>query len=397
MKKKLTALLLTAGLALSLTACGSKTPDPTPTPDAPTPSPSEAAGPVVENFSAEYEMVGTTSAGKPKNDTFIFEGTTEDGIIKTLNFDIIRNKGLEGEYSKKGIMGYMMNTSDAEVTKTESGWSLPHLDIYGYEEKFDFGQFMVYASVENLTEDTTFGELTIASYTGEVLDMEKSLTVYQYLASEAGITLTAETPVKDLLAIFGLYKDGSFQEGKNRVSFAGFHGGRSYGEQIDAIVEHILTHNMTLEDVYTMFQTVNQQSQPISERDTVAGATIAFVGDFQRMVYLAIHGELFEGVVNTTSVEGGTRYEVVTQGYAGEVETYVTIGADGKIVSISVRDAQETPEVGGKLTAENSEFIQALIAGQDDLTKVDTVSGATFTSNALLKAVNFALAAARQG
>ena len=395
MKKKITALMLTAGLALSLSACGNKTPNTTPTPDAPTPS-AEASSPVVENFSAEYEMTGTTSAGKPKNDTFIFEGTTEDGIIKTLNFDIIRNKGLEGEYSKKDIMGYMMNTSDAEVTKTDAGWSLPHMDIYGYEEKFDFGQFMVYASVENLNEDTTFGDLTIASYTGEVLDMEKSLTVYQYLASEAGITLTAETPVQDRLAIYGLYENGSFVEGKNRVSFAGYHGGRSYGEQIDAIVEHILTHNMTLEDVYTMFQTVNQQSEPILERDTVAGATIAFVGDFQRMVYLAIHGELFEGVVNTTAVEGGTRYEVVTQGYAGEVETYVVINAEGKITSISVRDAQETPEVGGKLTEENSEFIQALIAGQDDLSKVDTVSGATLTSTALLKAVNFALAAAQK-
>ena len=341
-------------------------------------------------------MSGTTSAGLPKNDTFIFEGTTEDGIIKTLNFDIIRNKGLEGEYSKKDIMGYMMNVSDAEVARTDTGWSLPHLDIYGYEEAYNFGQYMIYASAETLTEDTTFGELTIASYTGDVLDMEQSLLIYQYLANESGITLTAETPVTELLAIYGLYKDGSFVEGKNRVSFAGYHGGRSYGEQIDAIVEHILTHNMTLEDVYTMFQTVNQSSEPIQERDTVAGATIAFVGDFQRMVYLAIHGELFEGVVSTTPVEGGTRYEVVTQGYAGEVETYVVIDGSGKIISISVRDSQETPDVGGKLTAENSDFIQALIANQDDLTQVDTVSGATGTSKALLKAVEYAQSAAKQ-
>ncbi|MDE6107452.1 MAG: FMN-binding protein [Oscillospiraceae bacterium] len=390
-KKQITALLLALSLC-ALSACTSKTP--TPTPDASTPTPD--AGPVVENFSAEYEMFGTTSAGLPKNDTFIFEGTTENGIIKTLNFDIIRNKGLEGEYSKKGIMGYMMNTSDAEVAKTDSGWTLPHMDIYGYEEAYNFGQYMVYASVENLTEDTTFGDLTIASYTGEVLDMERSLLIYQYLANEANITLTAETPVKDLLAIYGLYKDGSFAEGKNRVSFAGYHGGRSYGEQIDAIVEHILTHNMTLEDVYTMFQTVNQQSEPIKERDTVAGATIAFVGDFQRMVYLAIHGELFEGVVSTSPVEGGTRYEVVTQGYGGEMETYVVINDSGKIVSISVRDSQETPEVGGKLTADNSEFIQALIANQDDLSKVDAVAGATFTSKALLKAVEYAQSAAKQ-
>ena len=47
----------------------------------------------VEPFSAEYEMFGTTSSGNPKNDTFIFEGETTDGIITKLNFDIIRNKG----------------------------------------------------------------------------------------------------------------------------------------------------------------------------------------------------------------------------------------------------------------------------------------------------------------
>ena len=394
MNKKIRSLAAVT-LALSLlSACGPKTPDPTPTPDAPTPSP-EASGPVVENFSAEYEMVGTTSAGKPKNDTFIFEGTTEDGIIKTLTFDIIRNKGLEDEYSKKDIMGYMMNVADATVEKAGDGWALTALNIYGYEEKFDFGQYMVYGSLEALTEEATFADLTIASYTGEVLDLEKSTTLFQYLASEADITLTAETPVKDLLAIFGLYDGSSFVEGTKRVSFAGFAGGRSYGEQIDAIVEHILTHDMTLEDVYTMFQTVNQSAEPILERDAVAGATIAFVGDFQRMVYLAIHGELFEGVVNTTSVEGGTRYEVVTQGYGGEMETYVTIDGEGKITAITVRDSQETEDVGGKLTAEGSDFLQALIDNQDDLTKVDTVSGATLTSNALIKAVDYALAASK--
>ncbi len=385
MKKTIrtTALL---GLSLALLGACTSPSEPTPTPD---------AGPVVENFSAEYEMTGTTSAGKPKNDTFIFEGTTEDGIIKTLNFDIIRNKGLEGEYSKKDIMGYMMNVCDATVTETEGGWKLEHLDVYGYEEKFDLSQFMVYATLEDLTEDSTFADLTITSYTGEVLDMEKALVVYQYLASEADITLTAETPVTELLAICGLYKDGAFQAGSNRVSFAGFHGGRSYGEQIDAIVDHILTHDMTLEDVYEMFRTVNQQSQPIQERDAVSGATIAFVGDFQRMTYLAIHGELFEGVASTTPVEEGTRYEVVTQGYGGEMETYVTIDGEGRITAISVRDHQETAELGGKLVEADSDFIQALIAEQDNVEGVDAVAGATVTSEAMKKAVRLAQEASK--
>ena len=208
--KKIFALMLALALVFSMTAFAEET------------------------FSAEYEMKGTTSAGKPKNDTFIFEGKTVDGVITELNFDIIRNKGAEGEYSKKGIMGYMMNVSDAAVEKTETGYKLSQMTAYGYDPKFDSGmyaQFMVSASAENLTEELTFGELTFANMAkpGEALAMDKAILAFQYLANEAGITLTEATPVKDILAIHGFYKDGAFVEGTTRVSFAGYNGGRSYG------------------------------------------------------------------------------------------------------------------------------------------------------------------------
>ncbi len=383
--KKLLAILAACAMALGLTACAS-TPKETTT----TPTPEESTTPVVESFSAEYDIVGTTSAGKPKNDTFIFEGKTTDGIITELNFDIIRNKGLEGEYSKKDIMGYLMNISDAAVTKIGDGYELTNLGINGYETKF--GQYMITAVCKDLTEASTFKDLTITNYTGEQLSMEDSLMIYQYLANEAKIQLTEDTPLKDLLAIFDLYKDGAFVEGTKRVSFAGFNGGRSYGEQIDAIADYILANNMTLEDVYEMFKTVNQQSEPIEERDTITGATIAFVGDFQRMVYMAIHGELFEGVTTHSTAEGVTKVEVVTQGYAGEIETHVSFDdSTKKITAITVRDDQETDTVGGLLTAEGSEFIQKLIDNQDALDSVDAVAGATLTSNGLVKAVQFAV------
>ena len=343
-------------------------------------------------FSAEYEMKGTTSAGKPKNDTFIFEGKTVDGVITELNFDIIRNKGVEGEYSKKGIMGYMMNVSDAKVEKTETGYALSQMTAYGYDPNFDSGmyaQFMVSASCENLTEETTFGELTFANMAkpGEALAMDKAILAFQYLANEAGITLTEETPVKDLLAIHGFYEDG-YVEGATRVSFAGYNGGRSYGEQVDAIVAHILKEGMTLEEVYEMFKTVNQADEPIEERDTVSGATIAFVGDFQRMVYMAIHGKLFEGVVTHTTTDGVTKVEVATQGFAGEIETHVSFDAEGKIVAVSVRDAQETEGIGAAVYAEDSVFLKAIVDG--NTAEVDAVAGATVTSEALKKAVGMA-------
>lgn len=354
----------------------------------------------VETFAAEYEMFGTTSAGLPKNDTFIFEGETTDGVITKLNFDIIRNKGEADEYSKKDIMGYMMNVSDATVEEAEDGLKLTTFTVYGYDPAFSDGdayyaQFMVNASCDALTEDTLFQDLTFNDMArpDNAVTLDKALIVYGYLGREAGLELTGETPVKDLLALHGLYADGAFAAGSNRVSFAGYNGGRSYGEQIDAIVAYILANQMTLEDVYEMFRTVNQASTPILERDVVSGATITFTGDFQRMVYLAIHGELFQGVVNVTENEDGSVVkEVVTQGYGGEVETHVTLDAEGRVTAISVRDAQETDGIGAVLTADGSEYIAALIAGQDDLDAVDAVTDATVTSDALKQAVEFALA-----
>ncbi len=383
MKKLITGLSVLL-LALSVGACTKE-----PAQEEPQEEVKETE-PVVETFDAEYEMKGTTSAGLPKNDTFIFKGTTEDGIIKTLDFDIVRNKGLDDEYSKKTLMGYQMNVSDAAVVKNGDTYVLTNMGMNGYEDKY--GQYMMTATCDPLTEESTFKDMVITNYTGEVLSMEDALMIYQYLANEAGITLTEDTPVKDLLAIFGLYKDGSFVEGTQRVSFAGYHGGRSYGEQIDAIVDYILANNMTLEDVYEMFKTVNQQSQPINERDTISGATIAFVGDFQRMVYVAMHGEVYEGVTNHSTADGQTVVEVATQGYAGEVETHVTFDdASGEITAISIRDHQETDTVGGLLTADGSDFINTLIENQGDLSKVDVVAGATMTSNALIKAVQAAI------
>ena len=398
MKRKLLAALLATILVLSLAACSAdsgETAQPTTsaaeeTTVSETEAPPETeAGPVVETFSAEYEMVGTTSAGLPKNDTFIFEGETTDGIITKLNFDIIRNKGLEGEYSKKDLMGYQMNVSDAEVAATDTGYELVNLGMNGYET--EFGQYMITATCPELTDETVFGDLTITNYTGEELTPDQRILIYQYLANEADIELTDETPVSELLAIHGLYQDGEFVEGTSRVSFAGFNGGRSYGEQIDAIVEYILDNNMTLEDVYEMFRTVNQQSTPIEDRDTIAGATIAFVGDFQRMVYLAMYGELFEGVTNSTTADGSTTIEVVTQGFGGEIETHVTFDdATRTITAISVRDAQESDGYGAVLTADGSDYLNTLIESQDDLDAVDTATGATVTATALQKAVLFA-------
>lgn len=377
--KKLFSLLTVGTLVLALGAC------------------STTKEPVVEEFSAEYEMKGTTSAGLPKNDTFIFEGETTDGIITKLNFDIIRNKGLEDEYSKKDLYGYEMNVSDGAIEEVNGALNLTNLSASGFVKYpgTDSGvQFMVRASLEGLTPESTFADLVVFDLsTQSTMELENAIAAYSYLAAESGIEeLTGDTLVIDLMSAFDeLVVDGAFVAGEQRVSYAGYNGGRSYGEQIDAIVDYILANDMTLEDVYEMFRTVNQQSTPIEERDVISGATLSFVGDFQRTVYLAIHGELFEGVTNATEADGSTTVEVVTQGYGGEIETHVTFDADNTITAISVRDDQESEGVGAVLTADGSDFLNSLIEGQSDIESVEVSSGATVTSEALKKAVQMAI------
>lgn len=85
---------------------------------------------------------------------------------------------------------------------------------------------MLTASCDTLTEDTLFSDLTFSDLAqpDNVVTVEKACIAYGYLAREAGVDLTPEMPVKDLLALHGLYADGTFVEGSNRVSFAGYNG-----------------------------------------------------------------------------------------------------------------------------------------------------------------------------
>lgn len=389
MKKKFMSASMILALSLALAACTNDDNENVDTSEETVENTEEA---VVEEFAAEYEMEGMTSAGIPKSDTFIFEGVTEDSVITKLNFDIIRDKGMEDEISKKDLYGYQMNISDAVIEKVDDGFTLPQLTATGYDDAFDGGQYMITASADQLEEDTKFGDLAFSNLmTQEPIEFEQALAGYNYVAVEAGITdLSEDTLIKDILSEYGLYEDGSYIEGSNRISFAGYNGGRSYGEQMDAIASHIIQEEMTLDEVYEMFKTVNPIDQPIDERDVVSGATITFVGDFQRVVYLAMHGELFEGVITDRPVDDNLRVEVATQGYGGEVVTHISFDNSGEIVDITVRDAEETEDIGDVLTEDDSDFIQSIIENQDNLDEIEVVSGATVTSNSLVKAVELA-------
>lgn len=80
---------------------------------------------------------------------------------------------------------------------------------------------------------------------------------------------------------------------------------------------------------------------------------------------------------------------VSAKGFGGAVITMVGVDMDGKIVGVKVTDASnETPGLGSKATVPDhtNKFV-----GLDDVSGVDGISGATYTSKAVGNGITLAL------
>lgn len=101
-------------------------------------------------------------------------------------------------------------------------------------------------------------------------------------------------------------------------------------------------------------------------------------------------------VGNVNSVfkdDGGTGYVIVASanGYGGAVGVTVGFDASGKIIAVKVDASGETATVGGKTAL--PAFTDSFVGLTGDANSVDTISGATISSKAVIKAVNAALEA----
>lgn len=83
-------------------------------------------------------------------------------------------------------------------------------------------------------------------------------------------------------------------------------------------------------------------------------------------------------------------YSAIGKGFGGDINVTVTISG-GKITSIEADFSSETPTVGG---AAGPQLVETILAA-NGTAGVDGVSGATFTSSALINAVNACLQAAK--
>lgn len=86
-----------------------------------------------------------------------------------------------------------------------------------------------------------------------------------------------------------------------------------------------------------------------------------------------------------STAKAGT-YTATEKGFGGDVTVNVTIAEDGSIESIDVTADSETPDIGGKAAPQLAETIV-----NNQSLAVDTVSGATVTSTAVITAITNAL------
>ena len=102
---------------------------------------------------------------------------------------------------------------------------------------------------------------------------------------------------------------------------------------------------------------------------------------------------------------GGYVFDVTSAGYAGDVELMVGIASDGTVAGIQVVAENETDGIGsnaltddyfGTFTGLAASGSVTLEDGGADAVHVDGVSGATFTSNAVVANLNIAFEAYAQ-
>ena len=91
------------------------------------------------------------------------------------------------------------------------------------------------------------------------------------------------------------------------------------------------------------------------------------------------------------AADNADTYSASAQGHESEVTVMINI-TGGKVTNVQIDAGDETPDVGGKA----AESLARSLLDAGGTAGVDTVSGATMTSNAVLSAMDACLAQAVQ-
>lgn len=124
-------------------------------------------------------------------------------------------------------------------------------------------------------------------------------------------------------------------------------------------------------------------------RNVILMAILDVVLGIVLSLYIASTGTVPAADNADTYADGA--YSASAQGYKSEVTVMINI-TGGKVTNVQIDAGDETPDVGGKA----AESLARSLLDAGGTAGVDTVSGATMTSNAVLSAMDACLAQAVQ-
>lgn len=119
--------------------------------------------------------------------------------------------------------------------------------------------------------------------------------------------------------------------------------------------------------------------------DAAMAAVLPGTGSFEEITVDGV-----EGVLLAAKESGGLGYafQVQDKGFGGAYVVMVGIGADGKITGTQLLDNSETPGLGSKTG--DAAFTGQFIGKDSALEGVETITGATISSNAFIRCVGTA-------
>ncbi len=327
-----------------------------------------------ESFYHEMEFEGS---GYTPSYTYYLSGSLLDDVITDLRIDMVSQFGVS-----KRSSDYLMNNLKVQIGGTLKNQTI---DLFVGGSSENIPQIFNNIKGESITPEMLVLDLVVqGAYPGApVMFVEE---IWGVIANGVGITINEETTLMEFTEAIGLYDvdRAVIKNGYKSIGLTGKWGGNSYNNQLTALEDYIVSHEMTLEEAYELVSTTNQAE----DRDVVAGATVFFDPKIQSIFKLAA------GVVDEVSVEeevNESGESVITVEVTGlnSMTVEVTV-LDGVIVSMVVVAHTETESIGGTLI-ESGEFAGLIIDEQTDLDSVDVVAGATYTSNALIEAARVAL------
>lgn len=114
--------------------------------------------------------------------------------------------------------------------------------------------------------------------------------------------------------------------------------------------------------------------------------------ELKRQEMIKLKAERQVQILNQVVTDNLTTYEVQTKGFSGNFIVFVTIDTDTKtVMQVEVKEHEESVGYGKDVI--ESDFMQSFNNQNIESVAVDTVSGATITSDAIIKAVNKATSA----